>query len=126
MLARPVAFPAMNSILLLAALAAGPDSLPPPTFAAPETVYFERVLNPAASPQSQAIGQPRRGGFGRFLVGSLVIAGGAYLTAHGVENPRYKYANVSGYWVPVEKSTNPEVYLGITTGLVGLLVMVAP
>jgi hypothetical protein len=77
----------MTSLLLAAALAAGPDSLPPPATPSVvrDTVYIERVvpaLNPAAAvPPAEA-----RGGWVRQAVGIAGMGTGAYLFVDGANS----------------------------------------
>lgn len=114
----------MTSLLLVAALAASPDSLPPP--ASPsvvrDTVYIERViterpLNPQAAPPETVL--RKEGKAAQIVVGALLVGAGAYLAAHGSENPDYEFDDGR-----LEKRTNKDVYIGIGIGLVGLIAMV--
>src|SRR5688572_1750148 len=106
-----------STIMLAAALAAGPDSLPPvpATPAARETVYIERVIterhvNPAAAPPETVLRKESKAA--QMAVGLLLMGVGTYLVIHGADNPEYDIENGQ-----VDKSTNKEVYIGLTVGL---------
>ena len=117
-----------SSILLAAALAADPSTPPPPPIflaeAVRETVYVERVITErVVSPGAALTTSPQRDRMPQILTGVLMVGVGTYLTIHGSNNPRYEVeVSSDGRSIDVDKQTNPQVYLGVGLGLLGLVV----
>lgn len=74
--------PPMTTLALVAALAAGPDSLPPPVPVARETVYVERVT-PALNPQAAPPAPEKSPAWVKNAIGIAGIVGGSLLFVKG-------------------------------------------
>jgi hypothetical protein len=72
----------MTTLALVAALAAGPDSLPPPVPVARETVYVERVT-PALNPQAAPPAPEKSPAWVKNAIGIAGIVGGSLLFVKG-------------------------------------------
>lgn len=113
----------MTSILLVAALAAGPDSLPPPSTPSVvrDTVYIERVTTERAiNPQAGITAEAPKSKAAQIGLGIGLAAVGTYLVIHGSDNPNYELERQAGGY-DLEKRTNKEVYIGIGLATLGLI-----